>query len=68
MNRTLPFLAPRYELRLVRRAHPDQTVVVRSRHHTRLLAEVSRRLDADHASLIGGCELVVVDRAERAAA
>ena len=52
---------PRYELSLVRTDDPGAPVVVRSRHRVRLLAEWSRRLDADHMRLLSGCSLVVVD-------
>ena len=41
---------------------PDTVVLVRSRHRLRALAELSRRLEADHAALLTGCALVLVDR------
>lgn len=34
-------------------------VALRSRHHIRFLAELSRRLDDDHESLLPGCHLEV---------
>ena len=52
---------PRYELRLARVDALDTPVVVRSRHRFRILAEWSRRLDADHLRLLPGCALTVVD-------
>jgi hypothetical protein len=54
-------LQPRYELRMVRSDAPHITVVVRSRHRVRALAELSRRQGAAHMKLIPGCDLVVVD-------
>jgi hypothetical protein len=46
---------------MVRADEPDATVVVRSRHRFRALAERSRRLDDDHMRLVPACRLVVVD-------
>jgi hypothetical protein len=52
---------PRYELRLVRVEAPATTILVRSRHRIRALAELSRWLDTDHVRLLPGCRLVVGD-------
>jgi hypothetical protein len=46
---------------MVRADEPDATVVVRSRHRIRALAELSRWLDTDHVRLLPGCRLVVGD-------
>lgn len=51
----------RYELRMVRSDAPHVTVLVRSRHRFRALAELSRRGDRAHMALVPGCELIVVD-------
>jgi hypothetical protein len=61
MRRARSWWQPRYELRMVRADEPDATVVVRSRHRFRALAERSRRLDDDHMRLVPACRLVVVD-------
>jgi hypothetical protein len=45
----------------VRVEAPDTTILVRSRHRIRALAELSRWLDADHVRLLPGCRLVVGD-------
>jgi len=49
---------PRYELRLRR---DGQDVLVWTRHRSRRLAQLSRRMELSHLHL-GGAELVVVDR------
>ena len=49
---------PRYELRLRRDGHE---VLVWTRHRSRRLALLSRRMELSHLRL-GGAELVVVDR------
>jgi hypothetical protein len=67
MARTHRWWHARYELRVVRSDAPEITVLVRSRHRFRALAELSRRMDQPHMRLMRGCQYVVADLRKDAA-